>query len=231
MIRAIAIDDEPLALDVITSFCSEFDFIQLEHCFTKPSNALDYLNNNSVDLVFVDIQMPSINGIHLVKSLKTQTMVIFTTAYSAYAIEGYELSAIDYLLKPINKDRFRKAIEKARDYFHFIINKKQSEEAFFYVKADLCIHKINFDEIECIESLSDYLKIYISNKKTIVTRMTMKEMLQKLPSRKFIRVNRSFIVPDSKVIAFNSKTIKLSNRDIPIGNTYIEQVLSRFMLK
>lgn len=228
MIRAIAIDDEPLALDVIKSFCTHFDFLNLEHCFTKPSNALDYLNNNQVDLVFVDIQMPSINGINLVKSIDKQTMIIFTTAYSEYAMEGYNLNAIDYLLKPINKDRFYKAIEKAKNYFDIILN-KQPELDFFYIKADFCIHKINFDDIECIESLADYLKIYISDKKTIVTRMTMKEMLQKLPSRKFIRVNRSFIVPDNKVISLTNKTIKLSNRDIPIGNTYINQVFSRFM--
>jgi two-component system, LytTR family, response regulator len=228
MISAIAIDDEPLALQVIETFCKEVDFISLNKTFTKPNEALKYLRKFPTDLLFVDIKMPSISGLSLVKTIQQNTMVIFTTAYTEFAVESYELNAIDYLLKPINRDRFKLAVNKARDYFAYLSNKDHSNEKFIFIRADFSLIKVPLSDILLIEGLADYLQVFIKNRKTIVARMTMKEMVQKLPARDFIRVNRSFIVPESRILYVRNKTIFLSDREIPIGNTYIKSFLERF---
>lgn len=228
MINAIAIDDEPLALTVIESLCKKSESVNLQRTFTQPSEALKHLRKFPVDLIFCDIQMPSMTGINLVKSLQQNTMVIFTTAFSEYAVVSYELNAIDYLLKPINQKRFTQAIAKAREYFEYINKKDRSTEKNIFIRADFSLVKIPVADILYIEGLADYLKIYIKGRKTIVARMPMKEMMEKLDPADFIRVHRSFILPFSKIEAVRGTTIFIGDQEFPIGRTYVEEFFSRY---
>ena len=228
MINAIAIDDEPLALKVIQSLCDKSKNIHLQKTFTQPSEALKHLRKFPADLIFCDIHMPAMTGINLVKSLEQNTMVIFTTAFSEYAAVSYELNAIDYLLKPINQKRFTQAITKAQEYFDYITNKKQSSDNSIFIRADFSLVKIPLSDILYIEGLADYLKIHIKDRKTIVARMPMKGMMEKLPSTDFIRVHRSFILPFSKIEGVRGNTIFIGEQEFPIGKTYIQDFFSRY---
>lgn len=228
MINTIAIDDEPLALTVIQSLCSKSENINLQKVFTQPNEALRYLQKYPVDLIFCDIQMPAMSGINLVKSLKQKTMVIFTTAFSEYAAVSYELNAIDYLLKPINLKRFTQAITKAQEYFDYINRKDQNVDKHIFVRADFNLVKIPLDDILYIEGLADYLKIYIKGRKTIVVRMPMKDMMEKLNSNDFIRVHRSFILPFSKIEAVRGTAIFIGDKEFPIGRTYADEFFNRY---
>jgi DNA-binding LytR/AlgR family response regulator len=228
MINAIAIDDEPLALTVIKSLCDKSESINLLKTFTQPSEALKHLRKFPVDLIFCDIQMPAMTGISLVKSLQQTTMVIFTTAFSEYAAVSYELNAIDYLLKPINRKRFLQAIIKAQEYFDYINKKDHHTEKDIYIRADFNLVKIPLTDIMYIEGLADYLKIYIKDRKTIVARMPMKEMMEKLPSTDFIRVHRSFILPFSIIEAVRGTTIFIGEKQFPIGRTYKDEFFNRY---
>jgi len=157
MIKPLAIDDEPLALSVIETFCSQLDYIDLQKTFTKPNEALKYLEKYPVDLLFLDIHMPSLTGIDFCKHIEQNTLVIFCTAHGQYAVEGFNLNALDYLLKPFTFDRFKKATEKAKDYFSQLSNQKTIEHIF--VRADYSLQKITLEEILLFEALYDYLKI------------------------------------------------------------------------
>lgn len=222
MIKAIAIDDEPPALKVIESFCSHAENIDLEKTFTSPNEALKYLRKFPVDLIFLDINMPSVTGIDFYKSLERETMVIFTTAYSEYAVEGFNLNAVDYLLKPFTQERFQQAIKKANDYYAYTRQSPGTINQSLYIRADYSLIKINYEDIVLIESLDDYLKIFLSNEKIIVARMTMKSMVEKLPASEFIRVHRSFIVPFNRITQVRNKIISIADKEIPIGGNYEE---------
>jgi DNA-binding LytR/AlgR family response regulator len=228
MIHAIAIDDEPLALKVIDSHCEKTDFINLQKTFTHPTEALKYLRKYPVDLLFVDIQMPSMNGISLVKAIQQNTMIIFTTAFSEYAVVSYELNAIDYLLKPINFKRFSQAVNKANEYYNYINKQNHLEDKYIFIRADYSMVKIPLADILYIEGLADYLKIFIKDRKTVVARMTMNDMADKLPVNDFVRVHRSFIIPFNRIESVRSNSINLPEREIPIGKTYIKEFNSRY---
>jgi DNA-binding LytR/AlgR family response regulator len=228
MINAIAIDDEPLALTVIQSLCDKSGIINLQKTFTQPNEALKYLQKSSADLIFCDMQMPAMTGISLVKSLEQNTMVIFTTAFSEYAAVSYELNAIDYLLKPINQKRFTQAITKAQDYFDYISKKDKNADKSIFVRADFSLVRIPLDDILYIEGLADYLKIYIRDRKTIIARMTMKDMMEKLPSADFIRVHRSYILPFRRIEAVRGTTIIIGEMEFPIGRTYTSEFFNRY---
>ncbi len=230
MINAIAIDDEPLALKVLKTLCDHNASINLQKTFTQPSEALKHLRKFPTDLIFCDIQMPTMTGINLVKSLQQNTMVIFTTAFSEYAAVSYELNAIDYLLKPINHRRFTQAVTKALEYFDFIHKKEQTIDKSIYVRADFNLVKIPLADIQYIEGLADYLKIHVKDRKTIVARMPMKDMLEKLPPADFIRVHRSFILPFYKIEAVRGTTIFIGDKEFPIGRTYSEEFFSRYTI-
>lgn len=225
MIKAIAIDDEPIALKVIENFCNEIETITLEKTFGNAEEGLKYLKKFPTDIIFLDIEMPNINGIDLYKQIKQNTLVIFITSRPDYAVEGFNLNALDYLLKPFTFERFKQATDKARDYFASNNNQKAQH---IFVRADYSLQKIMLDDITCIEALDDYLKIYINQQKTIVARMTMKAMLEKLPKTDFLRVHRSFIVPIKKVESLRNKTLQLGDKKIPVGNSYEEEVLKYF---
>jgi len=227
MIKAIAVDDEPPALSLIENFCSRIDFIQFDKAFSKPNEALKYLRKFPVDLLFLDIQMPSLNGIEFYKSLEKDTMTIFTTAYSEYAVEGFNLNAVDYLLKPFTFERFKQAVEKARDLYDSSRHQKINGDEVLYIRADYSLVKINIAEILLIEGLDDYLKIYRDNARPLVVRMTMKAMMEKLPID-FIRVHRSFIVPLSRIQSVRNKVISVAEREIPVGSSYETAFAERF---
>lgn len=228
MIKAIALDDEPPALKVIKNFCEKVAFIELENTFTKPQEAIKHLRKFPVDLLFLDIQMPSLSGIDFYKSIEQETMVIFTTAYSEYAVEGFNLSAIDYLLKPYTFDRFSQAVNKAHEYYSFSRNTGGTAPQHIYVRADYSLIKINLDDIILIESLDDYLRIHLENNTSIVTRMTLKSMEEKLPSKNFMRVHRSFIVAFDRIESVRNKMIHLAQKQLPIGRSYEQDFFKKF---
>lgn len=224
MIRAIALDDEPPALAVLEAFCRKTDYIDLQKTFTKSEEALKYLKKFPVDFLFLDINMPSISGIDFHKKLPHKVMVIFTTAYSEYAVQGFNLSATDYLLKPFSFDRFTMAMEKIKAQYE--LNHQKSEQQYLFVRADYSLLKIPIADIIFIEGLDDYLKIHIENQKTVVARMTMKAILEKLPSNEFYRVHRSFIVPKSKIEKIRNKVVHIKDEEIPISASYEKEFLS-----
>jgi len=227
-VNAIAIDDEPLALKVIKSLCDESEHVDLQRTFTQPTEALKHLRKFPTDLIFCDIQMPAMTGINLVKSLQQNTMVIFTTAFSEYAAVSYELNAIDYLLKPINKKRFTQAVHKAQEYFDYINKRNQNASKSIFIRADFSLVKIPLGDILFIEGQADYLKIHIKDRKTIVARMPMKDIMDKLPATDFIRVHRSFILPVNGIEAVRGMTIFIGDQEFPIGRTYADEFFSRY---
>ncbi|MDZ7881284.1 MAG: LytTR family DNA-binding domain-containing protein [Saprospiraceae bacterium] len=220
MIKAVAIDDEPPALKIVESFCARVECIALEKTFTQPNTALKYLKNFPINLLFLDISMPSMSGIDFAKKLEQNTMVIFTTAYSEYAVEGFNLNAVDYLLKPFTFDRFLQAVNKANEQFNYTQYAPTTEPPHIFIRADYSLIKIMLADIVLIEGLDDYLKIHLDNQKNIVARMTMKGILEKLPTTEFVRVHRSFIVPINRIDSLRNKMITIAQRDIPIGNSH-----------
>ena len=228
MIKAIAIDDEPLALELISRFCSKHAAIQLEKTFTKPSAALAYLQKFPVDLVFLDIQMPSVTGLALSKNLPENVRIIFTTAFSEHALDAYELNAIDYLLKPFEESRFSKAVDKAVEFFRLKNQNENPSDNYLFIRADYKLIKIPLAEILYIEGLGDYLKVHYGADKLVVARMTMKNILAKLTPNEFLRVHRSFIVPFSKIENVRNKTIYIKEQEIPIGTSYENDFFKKF---
>lgn len=224
MITAIAVDDEPLALTIVEAFCHKVDFIELQKTFTETAEALKYLRKYPVDLLFLDINMPAMSGIDFYKSVTQNTMVIFTTAYGEYAVEGFNLNAVDYLLKPFEFERFKRAAEKARDYHAFLNNKDAGADQYLFIRADYSLVKIAVADILFIEGLDNYLKIHIEGKKPLIARMSMKTMEEKLSAKEFIRVHRSYIVPFAKIDSVRNKVISIGNEEIPIGTNYVEKV-------
>jgi DNA-binding LytR/AlgR family response regulator len=228
MIRAIAIDDEPPALSVIESLCRKNAEVQLEKSFTEPAKALQYLKKFPVDLIFCDVQMPSMTGIELVQNLSDNTLVIFTTAHAQYAALSYELEAMDYLLKPINQKRFDHAISRVQEYMNYIDSKGQKDSSFLFVRSDFKLVKIPTGEISYIEGLADYLKIHVENRRVVTVRMTMKSILELLPANKFTRIHRSYIFPVSKIESVRGTTVYTPFGQFPIGRTYAEDFLKGY---
>lgn len=218
MIKCIAIDDEPLALQLIQEYCAKISFLNLEKTFTNTDEARAFLQSNKVDLLFLDIQMPDITGIQFYKSLTEKPPVIFTTAFKDFAVEGFNVDAVDYLLKPFEYDRFLKAVYKAREYMEFLSSQEVQLNSLF-VKVNYEIMKINLKDIDLIEALDDYIKIYIKPN-PVLTLMTLKSIQEKLPARDFVRVHRSFIVPLSKIEKFSKTKLWIAGKEIPIGSSY-----------
>jgi DNA-binding LytR/AlgR family response regulator len=231
MIRCLAIDDERLALELIEDNIRKVPFLELVQTCRSATEAMEVLRNRPVDLLFLDIQMPDISGIQLLKSLLHKPLVIFTTAFSNYATEGFDLDVIDYLLKPYPFERFLKAVNKAHEYMDLrerAANPSNAKEtgpapAFLFVKADYKLYKINLKDILYIEGLKDYIKIYCSDK-PIVTQMSMKSMEEKLPPQDFIRVHRSFIVAFDKIDFIQKHMLTIGKKEIPVSEHYRDQL-------
>ena len=218
MSSCIAIDDEPLALQLINQYCEKIPFLQLKKVFTNPDEAKEYLLNNKTELVFLDIQMPDINGVQFYKNLPNKPAVIFTTAFKDYAVDGFNVDAIDYLLKPFEYDRFLKAAYKAKEYIEFLSSQDLQLNSL-YVKVNYEMMKINLKDIDLVEALDDYIKIHIKPT-PVLTLMTLKNMQEKLPQKEFVRVHRSYIVPLSKVEKFSKNKLVVAGKEIPIGSSY-----------
>jgi len=226
MIKAIAIDDELPALNVIENFSGKVDFIQLEKTFVRPGEALQYLEKDPVDLLFLDIHMPSLSGIDFYKSIRTETLAIFTTAHSEYAVEGFNLNAVDYLLKPFTYERFLQAVTKAKE-----ITERRTPPAaqeFLFLRVDYSLVKIAIADIRFVEGLDDYLRIHLQGRQPLVVRMTMKAILSQLPSAHFLRVHRSYIVAVNSIVNIRNKIIYLERQEIPIGVSYEKDFFTRF---
>jgi DNA-binding LytR/AlgR family response regulator len=246
MIKAIAIDDEAPALKVISNFCDRTEDVQLEQTFLAPAEALRYLQTTSVDLIFLDIQMPSLSGIELYQSIGTGTLAIFTTAYSEYAIEGFNLNAVDYLLKPFTLQRFQQAVAKAAEYLSFRQSLKDqglpsnpnpvspsNQSALprtdtLIIRADYSLIRIPVADILFIEAADDYLKIHRESKSPFLARMTMKSILEMLPADQFIRTHRSYIVSIPHIDNVRNKTISIAGQEIPISNNYETAFFEKF---
>jgi DNA-binding LytR/AlgR family response regulator len=227
MITAIAIDDEAPALRVIENFCSQTEGIRLEQTFLRPRDALSWLTQSPVDLLFLDIRMPSQSGLDLYKNIESAPLVIFTTAYSEYAVEGFNLNAIDYLLKPFTLERFRQAVNKAAEYLSFRQSPDHQEETLL-IKADYSLIKIRTADILFVEAADDYLKIYQDNKPPLVVRMTMKSLTAMLPATGFIRTHRSYIVALRRIENVRNRTIAIAGKSIPIGTNYETDFFRQF---
>jgi DNA-binding LytR/AlgR family response regulator len=218
MIHCIAIDDEPLALQLVQEYCAKISFLKLEKTFTNTDEAIAYMQSNKVDLLFLDIQMPDITGIQFYKGLSEKPPVIFTTAYKDFAVEGFNVDAVDYLLKPFEYDRFLKACYKAKEYIEFLSSQEVQLNSLF-IKVNYEIMKINLKDIDLIEALDDYIKIYIKPN-PVLTLMTLKSIHEKLPPRDFVRVHRSFIIPIAKIEKFSKSKVWIAGKEIPIGSSY-----------
>ncbi|RAJ89886.1 LytTR family two component transcriptional regulator [Larkinella arboricola] len=222
--KCIAIDDEPLALNVLSRYISEILFLELVQTFDDAIEGAAYLQNNPVDLLFIDINMPDLSGIDLVSRLQTRPMVIFTTAHKKFAHEGFELEALDYLLKPISRERFEKAVNKAHERFQFLKSQQPAVSDSIVVRSEYKMVKIDLGDIEFIESMEDYIKIHLlSSKHPILTLMSLKGILEMLPDGRFSRIHRSFIVPDAFVKSIQNKKVSLvSGRQLPVSDSYLD---------
>lgn len=226
-IRCVAIDDEPWALELIRQYLSEFENWELVATFDDAIEGAQYLKDTTIDVLFVDIQMPDLTGLELVEGLNQKPIVIFTTAHKKFALEGFELNALDYLLKPIDIERFRRAINKAEEYFRFRNNQSQEAPAIIYVKSEYRLIKINTDDILYIEGLVDYVKIHLQSAfRPILTLITLKGILEQLPENRFSRIHRSYIVSNDKVRSIQNKKAILSNGMIlPISTSHQDFIL------
>jgi DNA-binding LytR/AlgR family response regulator len=229
MINCIIIDDEPLAQNILETFIQRVNFLTLVGKYDNAISAFDAVNNDAVDLIFCDIQMPQITGIEFVKALKETPHVIFTTAYPEYALEGFNVDAIDYLLKPIAFERFLKSVTKVKMQHKQILsdNKSESRTNHIFVKQDYKLVKINFDDIFYIEGMKDYVKIF-TPQKTIITHITMKRLVELLPDTLFFRSHKSYIVRLGAIKAVNGNVLELTNNSqAPIGLQYRDTLLNQ----
>ena len=230
-VTCMIVDDEPMAREIISSFVGKIHNLELVATCKNVSEAFSVLQKESIQLIFLDINMPKISGLSLAKSIQHKSQVIFTTAYREYAIEGFDLQAVDYLLKPISFDRFLKAVQK---YFDLHISKETvkkevqylEKETSIFVRSDRKMVKVRFKEINYIESLSDYVKIF-TDKETIITRETISNIESKLPSNEFLRTHRSYIVSIPKIDSFTNEFLELDKKAIPISRSYKENVLQK----
>ena len=223
-LKCAIVDDEPLALNLMESYVKKTPFLELCGNYNSAITALNDIRNKEIDLLFLDIQMPDLNGLEFAKMLPKNIRVIFTTAFNQYAIEGFKANAIDYLLKPVSYNEFLAAANKAVEWFNMArqnTNIETPESDFIYVKSDYKLRQIRLDDIIYIEGLKDYLKIYIeSDSKPILSLISMKSMEERLPSPRFMRVHRSFIVQVNKVQVIDKGQIIFGKNRIPISDSY-----------
>ncbi|MFA6403731.1 MAG: LytTR family DNA-binding domain-containing protein [Salinivirgaceae bacterium] len=226
MIRCVAIDDEPLALKQIAEYIKLTPFLELAGLFESALQSMEVLVNSKVDLMFVDINMPDLSGMDFVKSLENPPKIIFVTAYSDYAVEGFKVNAIDYLLKPIGYSDFFKSANKARNYFESIQNrqiKEESDKNYLFVKTGYKTERVCLDDIIYFEGMREYVRIHLINGKTLMPLISLRVLEEQLPSDNFMRVHRSFIVNLSKIVSVEHARIIFENKVyIPVSEQYKE---------
>lgn len=225
MINCIAVDDEPLALKLLQDNISKVPFLKLVSACNDAFEAMKALQENKIDLVFIDIQMPGLTGLQFIGSLENKPLVIFITAYKQYALESYDLSVVDYLVKPVALDRFIKACNRAKELHELKIIKQQPFAEYFFLNVDYSQVKVIFDDIIWIEGLGDYVKVNLkSTKKPIVVRTSLKAIETELPPNKFIRIHKSYIIAISEITAVRKNSVFIKEMELPVGETFRETV-------
>ncbi|HJD77173.1 MAG TPA: LytTR family DNA-binding domain-containing protein [Bacteroides reticulotermitis] len=232
--KCIVVDDEPIARRGIKKLVSKISSLELVGSFESAETAADYMKDNPVDLIFLDIRMPGISGIEFARKIPETTLIIFTTAFAEFAIDSYEVDAIDYLVKPIKPERFSKAVEKAIYYHEMLLseerntNVEQVENSFMFIKSDRRFFKVNFDDILFIEGLKDYVIIQ-SESQRLITHMNLKTIHEQLPQSQFIRINRSYIVNKDRINSFSNNDVFIDKYEIAIGNFYRDSFFESLM--
>lgn len=229
MLRCIAVDDEPPALELLEDYISQVSYLNLVAVCDDPLEAMQIIANDQIDLVFLDIQMPAITGLQLIRKLAKKPMFILVTAYEKYALEGFDLNVVDYLVKPVPYDRFLQAADKAWQLYQLKagpVNLQQAAPAdHFFVYADGTHVRILFDDICRVEAQKDYVRIYfVTDQKPLVARLSMKSMEEQLPSDRFIRIQKSYIVARTRISAIRKNSVIVAGRELPIGDIYREAV-------
>jgi two-component system LytT family response regulator len=231
MIRCLIVDDEPLALHILEDYISKVPFMELIKSTTNPIEALTLVQEGNIDLVFLDVQMPELTGIQFLRIANGKTKVILTTAYPQYALEGYDLDVVDYLLKPIAFDRFFKAAQKAQGIIQpskVVVPEQVQQQQndflsdFIFVKSEHKIQKVYLHQILFIEGLKDYISIFTTTER-IITLQNMKKMEDTLPEKHFIRVHKSYIVALNKIDSIERSRIRIGDKIIPVGDTYRDE--------
>lgn len=215
-IKCIVIDDEELARTLLKSYINKIDFLELVANLESPLDAIQVLKDNAIDIIFLDIQMPDLKGTDFAKMIDSKTKVIFTTAYSRYALEGFDLNALDYLLKPITFERFLQAVDK-------VAVESSNLEDTITIKSGYDLHKLKYDDINYIESDNEYVVFY-TNEKKIMSHQTMKSLVKVLPASTFMRVHRSYMVNKEKVTALKGRDLLIADTKIPVSDSYFEAV-------
>jgi len=231
VVNCLIVDDEPMAREILENHLQKVDAVNVVATCKNAIEAFNELNSKQIDLIFLDINMPEISGLSFAKSINSNIKVIFTTAYREYALDGFNLQAVDYLLKPISFERLLQAVNKFIGENHFeevrsIVEIHPERNDFIFVRADRKMIKINFSKISYIESYSDYLKIHLDNK-MVVTRETITSIEAKLPKNDFIRIHRSYIVSIAKIDSFTNEFIEVNKKALPISRSYKKDVLNR----
>ena len=230
--NCIAIDDEPKALEVIERYCQKSDLVDLKATFREPVKAIEFLNREKIDLIFLDINMPDINGMQLIQTLAVKPMVIFTTAYGNYAVESYSLSAIDYLLKPITFERFLTAVNKAANML-FMQNKPPAgadDSGAVFIKSGPHTHRVRVSDILYLEKDGNYITVHLKDKQILI-REKMGDIFDLVPPGEFVRVHKSFVVAINHIAMIEVHQLIINGVKIPIGSTYREPLRSRLGLK
>lgn len=240
MINCVIIDDEPLAREGLASYVREIDFLHLVDTCENPLEVIKLMNKHTIDLIFLDIQMPKMNGLDFLKAVQQPPIVVITTAYPTYALEGFQLNVLDYLLKPITFDRFFKSVKKATDYYHLInrpndpaakndssgITKTDPTDDYFFIRCGSKYEKIHFDQILYVEGMQNYVTIY-TQKGKFITLLYLKNLEENLDSRFFIRVHKSYIVSIDKIEGIEGNEIFIQSHRIPMSRNYRDQVLQK----
>ncbi|MGC4035781.1 MAG: response regulator transcription factor [Chitinophagaceae bacterium] len=228
MLRCIAIDDEPLALELLEDNIGQVPYLQLIASCSNAVEAMKVLQEQTVDLIFLDIQMPGLTGLQFLQSLTVKPMAILITAYEKYALEGFNLDVVDYLVKPVSLDRFIKACNKAKE-LHQLRNKPDmpsgAKADYIFVNVDYSLLKVVFNDIMWIEGLKDYIRIHLKNStKPIITRMGMKAIEDELPSSQFIRIHKSYIISKQHITAVRKNSVFLENTELPVSDNYRDAI-------
>ncbi|PKV75960.1 LytR/AlgR family response regulator transcription factor [Pontibacter ramchanderi] len=221
--RAIAIDDEPMALEVVRAHAAKVPFLELVGCFTDAFKALEFLQNESVDLLFLDIKMPDISGLEFVTSLQKKPMVIFTTAYSEHAVTSFELDAVDYLLKPFSLPRFIKACNKAQELLQ-LRGTTAPVKDYLFLKTGYEQVKVYYDEILYLEAAGNYVTFVLADGRKLLSRMTIQELSEQLPADSFVRVHRSYIVSKKQIDKIERHQVCIKGNEVPVGASYMQQL-------
>lgn len=230
-IKTIAVDDAAIYLKTLERLCSRLDIIEWKQTFLHPEAALQYMEQNPVDLIFLDIRMPAMSGLDFCRKLRSKPMIVFTTAYEEYALEAFDLEILDYLVKPYSLVRFGQTLGKVREQYNLMHNPHPVTKQHLILKVDYGLVQVALADIIFVEGFDNYMKIYLNDGKRIMARITRKSLSERLPEEDFVQVHRSYIVSLSKIQQVHQKAIILGGREIPIGISFEARFFSRYKPK